>query len=59
MTAADIVVHARRTLPRDIAILCTDCGVPVPLAMFVDAGWAKRQVRCPGCACDVVLHDAW
>lgn len=46
-------------LPRDIAVLCADCAAPVPLAMFVDEGWVKRQVRCPACACDVVLRDAW
>jgi len=27
--------------------------------MFVAAGPPKRLVRCPACACDVVLRDAW
>jgi DNA-directed RNA polymerase subunit RPC12/RpoP len=59
MAISDIVVHAKRSLPLDVAVLCADCGSPVPLVMFVDEGWAKRQVRCPACACDVVLRDAW
>ena len=45
--------------PLDLAVLCADCGSPVRLVMFVDEGWAKRQVRCPACASDVVLRDAW
>jgi hypothetical protein len=46
-------------LPRDVAVLCGDCDAPVPLIMFVADGRPMRQVPCPGCACDVVLHDAW
>jgi hypothetical protein len=56
---SDVVIRAVRSLPRDVAVLCTDCATPVPLRMFVDAGPPKRLVRCPACACDVVLRDAW
>jgi len=58
MSAADIVAHALPALPRNVAILCPDCGHAVPLVLFVDAGRATRQVHCPACACDVVLRDA-
>jgi DNA-directed RNA polymerase subunit RPC12/RpoP len=59
MEDADIVIRAVRALPTDVAVLCADCATAVPLRMFVESGPPKRQVRCPACACDVVLRDAW
>jgi len=59
MENSDVVIRAVRALPQDVAVLCADCATPVPLRMFVDGGPPKRQVRCPACACDVVLRDAW
>lgn len=52
-------VQSSCLLPRDVAVLCADCATPVPLIMFVADGWPRRQVRCPSCACEFVLRDAW
>lgn len=59
MAISDAAASAARWLPRDIAVLCADCDAPVPLIMFVEDPWPKRLVRCPACACEVVLRDAW
>jgi hypothetical protein len=51
--------EAVQALPLGIAVLCRDCATPVPLVLFVPDRSPVRQVRCPGCASDVVLRDAW
>jgi hypothetical protein len=55
--ATSAVGHAG--LPLDVAVLCRACAAPVPLLLFVAGRSPMRQVRCPGCSSDVVLHDAW
>jgi len=50
---------AVQALPLGIAVLCSGCATPVPLVLFVARRAPMRQVRCPGCGGDVVLHDAW
>ena len=54
-----VAAAAVRGLPLGIAVLCRACGDAVPLVLFVAGPTVRRQVRCPGCAGDVVLHDAW
>jgi hypothetical protein len=51
--------EAVEALPLGIAVLCRGCAMPVPLVLFVADHSPMRQVRCPGCARDVVLRDAW
>jgi len=46
-------------LPFDVSVLCNACRRSVPLLLFVNAAGPKRQVACPHCERDVVLHDAW
>ena len=48
-----------RELPTDVAVLCPACGSSVPLVLYLNADGPKRQVACPQCQRDVVLHDAW
>ena len=59
MAFSDAGIPVGTPLPLDIAVLYADCQAAVPLAMWVSEGWPKRQVRCPACACEVVLKDAW
>jgi hypothetical protein len=42
-----------------VSVLCTGCASPVPLVLFVVGPSPARQVSCPSCSGDVVLHDAW
>lgn len=50
---------AARALPMGVSVLCGDCAHPVPLVLFVAGPSPMRQVPCPSCSADVVLHDAW
>jgi hypothetical protein len=50
---------AAGVLPRGVSVLCTGCASPVPLVLFVVGPSPARQVSCPSCSGDVVLHDAW
>ena len=50
---------AAHVLPRGVSVLCAGCAAPVPLVLFVVGPTPARQVHCPSCAADVVLHDAW
>jgi hypothetical protein len=58
-TAMRTKQEAVQALPLGIAVLCRGCATPVPLVLFVAERSPMRQVRCPGCAGDVVLRDAW
>jgi endogenous inhibitor of DNA gyrase (YacG/DUF329 family) len=48
-----------RVLPTDVAVLCPTCASSVPLVLYLNALGPKRQVECPHCQRDVVLHDSW
>jgi hypothetical protein len=50
---------AARSLPTGVSVLCGGCSSPVPLVLFVAGPSPARQVTCPACRADVVLHDAW
>jgi len=50
---------AARSLPASVSVLCGGCSTPVPLILFVAGPSPARQVACPSCNGDVVLHDAW
>jgi len=47
------------SLPMGVSVLCGGCSAPVPLVLFVAGPSPARQVACPSCKDDVVLHDAW
>jgi hypothetical protein len=50
---------AAGVLPMGVSVLCNGCASPVPLVLFVVGPSPARQVSCPSCSADVVLHDAW
>jgi hypothetical protein len=54
-----VKVRVARSLPTGVSVLCTGCAQPVPLLLFVAGPSPARQVPCPACNAEVVLHDAW
>jgi len=60
MTSSAVSLRvAARSLPTSVSVLCSDCAAAVPLLLFVAGPSPARQVSCPSCRADVVLHDAW
>jgi hypothetical protein len=60
MSSSSVSVRvAAHCLPIGVSVLCGDCAAAVPLVLFVAGPMPARQVACPSCRADVVLHDAW
>lgn len=54
-----VKLRAAQSLPMGVSVLCGGCAAPVPLVLFVAGPSPARQVACPACKDDVILHDAW